>query len=632
MWGFPTLSSLDKTAALPNKRMMVQSKPSRRDDIRNVGIIAHVDHGKTTLVDAMLHQSGIFRANEQVMERVMDSLELERERGITILAKNTSIHYRGVKINIVDTPGHSDFGGEVERTLAMVDGVMLLVDASEGPLPQTRFVLKKALEAGLPPIVCINKIDRADARVGVVLDEIYDLFIDLDATQEQLDFPVVYTNARVGSATRDLKQPSKDLKPLFDLIIEALPGPLVDPAIPTQFQANNLDYSDYVGRLAIGRLKNGTLAAGLYTLCRAEGLQQPVKITQLFGWKGLKRVELESASAGDIVAVAGIEDIQIGDTIADRDNPRALPALRVDEPTITMIFSANTSPWAGREGEFVTSRKLRERLLHEQRKNVSLRVEETDSPDALRVTGRGEFQLAILIETMRREGYELQVSKPTVVTREIAAKVHEPVEMLVIDIPEEYIGVVSQLLAMRRGKMTKMTPAGSGRIRLEFAVPSRGLIGFRSRFLTDTRGTGIMNALFDGWAPWHGPIQARSNGAMVADREGLTTPYAVFHLQERGTLFVAPGIRVYEGMVVGEYSRNNDLNVNICKEKKLTNIRAAGRDENILITPHREMGLENGIEWIGDDELVEVTPQSVRLRKKILKQVERPRRREEEDS
>ncbi len=611
---------------------MAQSKPSRREDIRNVGIIAHVDHGKTTLVDGMLHQSGIFRANEQVMERVMDSLELERERGITILAKNTSIHYRGVKINIVDTPGHSDFGGEVERTLAMVDGVMLLVDASEGPLPQTRFVLKKALEAGLPPIVCINKIDRPDARVGVVLDEIYDLFIDLDATEEQLDFPVVYTNARVGIATRDLKQSSKDLHPLFDLIVEALPGPLVDPATPTQFQANNLDYSDYVGRLAIGRLKSGTLAAGLYTLCRADGLQQPVKITQLFGWKGLKRVELESVSAGDIVAVAGIEEIQIGDTIADRDNPRALPALRVDEPTIAMIFSANTSPWAGREGEFVTSRKLRERLLHEQRKNVGLRVEETDSPDALRVTGRGEFQLAILIETMRREGYELQVSKPTAVTREIDGEVNEPVEMLVIDVPEGYIGVVSQLLAVRRGKMTKMTPAGSGRVRLDFAVPSRGLIGFRSRFLTDTRGTGIMNALFDGWAPWHGPIQSRSNGAMVADRDGMTTPYAVFHLQERGILFVAPGTHVYEGMVVGEYSRDNDLNVNICREKKLTNIRAAGRDENILITPHREMGLEAGIEWIDDDELVEVTPQSVRLRKKILKQVERPRRRGEEGS
>ena len=608
---------------------MSENQPTRRGDIRNVGIIAHVDHGKTTLVDAMLHQSGIFRANEQVMERVMDSLDLERERGITILAKNTSIHYGKVKINIVDTPGHSDFGGEVERTLAMVDGVMLLVDASEGPLPQTRFVLKKALEAGLPPIVCINKIDRPDARVAEVLDEIYDLFIDLDATEGQLDFPVVYTNARSGIATLDLNKPSKDLLPLFDLIVEALPGPLVDPEIPTQFQANNFDYSDYVGRLAIGRLKNGTLTAGPFILCRSDGSQQPVKITQLYGWQGLKRVELEQASAGDIVSVAGIEDIEIGDTITDRESPRPLPALRVDEPTIAMIFSANNSPWAGREGEYITSRKLRERLLYEQRKNVSLRVEETDSPDAFRVTGRGEFQLAIVIETMRREGYELQVSKPTVVTREVDGKLHEPVELLVIDVPEDYIGVTSQLLAVRRGKMTKMTPAGSGRVRLEFAVPSRGLIGFRSRFLTDTRGTGIMNALFDGWAPWHGPIQARSNGAMVADREGAATPYAIFHLQERGVLFIAPGTRVYEGMAVGEYSRDNDLNVNVCREKKLTNIRAAGRDENILITPHREMGLEEGIEWIGEDELVEVTPEAVRLRKKILKQVERPRRRGE---
>jgi len=611
---------------------MSENQPTRRGDIRNVGIIAHVDHGKTTLVDAMLHQSGIFRANEQVMERVMDSLDLERERGITILAKNTSIHYGKVKINIVDTPGHSDFGGEVERTLAMVDGVMLLVDASEGPLPQTRFVLKKALEAGLPPIVCINKIDRPDARVAEVLDEIYDLFIDLDATEGQLDFPVVYTNARSGIATLDLNKPSKDLLPLFDLIVEALPGPLVDPEIPTQFQANNFDYSDYVGRLAIGRLKNGTLTAGPFILCRSDGSQQPVKITQLYGWQGLKRVELEQASAGDIVAVAGIEDIEIGDTITDRESPRPLPALRVDEPTIAMIFSANNSPWAGREGEYVTSRKLRERLLYEQRKNVSLRVEETDSPDAFRVTGRGEFQLAIVIETMRREGYELQVSKPTVVTREVDGKLHEPVELLVIDVPEDYIGVTSQLLAVRRGKMTKMTPAGSGRVRLEFAVPSRGLIGFRSRFLTDTRGTGIMNALFDGWAPWHGPIQARSNGAMVADREGAATPYAIFHLQERGVLFIAPGTRVYEGMAVGEYSRDNDLNVNVCREKKLTNIRAAGRDENILITPHREMGLEEGIEWIGEDELVEVTPEAIRLRKKILKQVERPRRRGEQDN
>ncbi len=610
----------------------MQTHEKEREDIRNVAIIAHVDHGKTTLIDAMLHQSGIFRANEQVMERVMDSLDLERERGITILAKNTAIHYGRVKINIVDTPGHADFGGEVERTLGMVDGVMLLVDASEGPLPQTRFVLKKALEAGLPPIVCINKIDRSDARVDAVLDEIYDLFIDLDATEEQLDFPVVYTNARAGTATRDLQQPSADLQPLFELIVDTLPGPLVDPAVPTQFQANNLDYNDYIGRLAIGRVKSGTLTAGLYTLCRADGLQEPAKVTQIFGWKDFKRVEFESASAGDIVAVAGIESIRIGDTIADRNDPRPLPALRVDEPTIAMIFSANNAPWAGREGEFVTSRKLRERLLYEQRKNVSLHVEETDVPEVLRVTGRGEFQLAILVETMRREGYELQVSKPTVVTREIDGILHEPMEMLAIDVPEDYIGVVSQLLAVRRGKMTKMIHSGSGRVRLEFSVPSRGLIGFRSRFLTDTRGNGIMNALFNGWAPWHGPIQARTNGAMVADREGVTTPYAVFHLQERSILFVAPGTRVYEGMVVGEYSRDNDLNVNICREKKLTNIRAAGRDENILITPHREMGLEEGIEWISDDELVEVTPQSIRLRKKVLKQADRPRRRQEEDS
>jgi GTP-binding protein len=602
----------------------------RRNAIRNIAIIAHVDHGKTTLVDGMLRQTGIFRANEQVAERVMDSMDLERERGITIMAKNTTIHYGEVKINIVDTPGHADFGGEVERTLAMVDGVMLLVDASEGPLPQTRFVLKKALEAKLPPIVCINKIDRPDARVAAVLDEIYDLFIDLDATEEQLDFPVVYTNARAGTATRDLKQPGENLKPLFDLIVDTLPGPAFDPSTSTQFQANNLDYNDYVGRLAIGRLKNGVLAVGNYTLCRSDGAQQAVKITQVFGWQGLKRVEIDSAEAGDIVAVAGIEDIGIGDTIADRDRPKPLPALRIDEPTIAMIFSANNSPWAGREGDFVTSRKLRERLFLEQKKNVSLRITDMEQPDSFQVTGRGEFQLAIIIETMRREGYELMVSKPTVVTREIDGKLHEPIELLVIDIPEDFIGVVSQLLAMRKGKMTKMIHAGSSRVRLEFSVPSRGLIGFRSRFLTDTRGTGIMNALFDGWAPWRGAIQSRSNGAMVSDREGQSTPYAVFHLQERGVIFIPPGSRVYEGMVVGEYSRDVDLNVNICREKKLTNIRAAGRDENIIITPHREMGLEEGIEWIADDELVEVTPQSIRLRKKILRQTDRPRRRQEE--
>jgi GTP-binding protein len=601
-----------------------------RDDIRNIAIIAHVDHGKTTLLDAMLHQSGIFRSNEQVVERVMDSFYLERERGITILAKNTAVTYRGVKINIVDTPGHADFGGEVERTLAMVDGVMLLVDASEGPLPQTRFVLKKALEAGLPQVLCINKIDRPDARTAEVLDEIYDLFIALDATEAQLDFPVVYTNARAGIAKRSLTDDSGDLQPLFDLIVSALPPPRFDPAASTQFQANNLDYNDYVGRLAIGRIVSGELrSGGWYTLCRLDGSQVACKVNQMYGWHGLKRIELAQARAGDIVAVAGIEDIRIGETIADRETPRPVPAIRIDEPTIAMIFSANNSPWAGREGEYVTSRKLRERLLLEQRKNVSLRIEETAAPDAWRVMGRGELQLAILVETMRREGYELQVSKPTIITKEVDGVAHEPMEQLLVDVPEEYIGVVSQLLAVRRGKMARMGHPNAGRVRLEFAVPSRGLIGFRSHFLTDTRGTGIVNALFDGYAPWQGPIQARTNGAMIADREGVATPYAIFHLQERGAIFIPPGTRVYEGMIVGEYSRDNDLDVNICREKKLTNIRAAGHDEAVRLAPHREMGLENGIEWIDHDELVEITPRSIRLRKKVLRQVERPKKRKE---
>jgi GTP-binding protein len=608
----------------------MQNLRASRDDIRNIAIIAHVDHGKTTLLDAMLHQSGIFRSNEQVVERVMDSFDLERERGITILAKNTAVTYTGIKINIVDTPGHADFGGEVERTLAMVDGVMLLVDASEGPLPQTRFVLKKALEAGLPPVVCINKIDRPDARVAEVLDEVYDLFIDLDATEAQLDFPVVYTNARAGIAKRNLADDDGDLRPLFDLIISALPPPRFDPDAPAQFQANNLDYNDYVGRLAIGRVVSGELRSGaVYAVCRLDGSQVEGKINQIYGWHGLKRMELTQARAGDIVAVAGIADINIGETITDRATPRPLPAIRVDEPTIAMMFGVNNSPWAGREGEYVTSRKLRERLFHEQHKNVSLRIEDTASPDAWRVMGRGELQLAILVETMRREGYELQVSKPTIITKDRDGVAQEPMELLLVDVPEEYIGVVSQLLAVRRGKMTKMNHPGSGRVRLEFSIPSRGLIGFRSYFLTDTRGTGIMNALFNGYAPWQGPIQARTNGSMVADREGPATPYAIFHLQERGVIFLPPGTRVYEGMVVGEYSRENDLDVNICREKKLTNMRASGHDEAVRITPHREMGLENGIEWIAEDELVEITPQSVRLRKKVLRQVERPKKRKE---
>jgi len=602
----------------------------RRLDIRNIAIIAHVDHGKTTLVDALLRQSGIFRANEHLTDRVMDSNAIERERGLTILAKNTAVTYRDVKINIMDTPGHADFGGEVERTLAMVDGVLLLVDASEGPLPQTRFVLRKALERGLTPIVCINKIDRPDARIAEVLDEVYGLFIDLDATEEQLDFPVVYTVARDGLAKRKLEEEATDLRPLFEVILADLPGPEIEPGAPSQFQANNLDYDDYVGRLALGRVLNGDLVVGqTYTLCGEQG-SKTVKLTNLFGWIGLKRINLERASAGDIVAVAGMDDIQIGDTVADRERPIAAQRLRIDEPTITMIYGVNTAPWAGKEGQWVTSRKLRERLENEGKRNVSIRIEDTDQPDRLRVSGRGELQLAILIETMRREGYELEVSKPDVVTRHEDGKLLEPMELAVIDLPEEFIGVVSQLLAMRKGVMTKMSPPASGRVRLEFSVPSRGLIGFRSSFLTDTRGTGIINAMFNGYAPWAGDIQRRTNGAMVADREGVATPYAIFHLQERGQMFIAPSTRVYEGMVIGEYSRAGDLDVNIVREKKLSNMRASGHDEAIRLTPPKQMGLEDGLDWIGEDELVEVTPASIRVRKRVLAQVQRPKRRREE--
>jgi GTP-binding protein len=599
---------------------------ARRTDVRNIAIIAHVDHGKTTLVDAMLHQSGVFRANEHVAERVMDSFALERERGITILAKNTSVVWDGVRINIVDTPGHADFGGEVERTIAMVDGVLLLVDASEGPLPQTRFVLGKALEAGLEPIVCLNKIDRPDSRPAEVLDEIYGLFIDLGANEEQLGFPIVYTIAKTGTATRELGTPGTNLKPLFETILSTIPGPVHDLDALVQFQANNLAYDDYVGRLAIGRIRAGALAAGgQYTLCKADGVQLPCKVTRLYGWNGLKRVEIERAVSGDIVAIAGVEQIGIGDTIADRETPTALPPIRVDEPTITMMFSVNTSPWAGRDGSRVTSRQIRDRLLQESLRNVSIRVEETDTMDTFRVVGRGELQLAVLIETMRREGFELQVSKPTVIVRDHQGVVEEPVEQLVVDSPEDYVGVVTQLLGVRRGIMTKMEHTGGGRVRLEFRVPSRGLIGFRSHFLTETRGTATMNTLFDGWSPWFGAIPARTNGAMVSDREGTATPYALFHLQDRGVLFTASGTPVYEGMVVGEYSRDVDLEVNVCREKKLTNMRASGHDEAVRLVPHREMGLEDGLAWIDDDEFVEVTPTTVRIRKRELRSAFRPR-------
>ncbi|HSV06970.1 MAG TPA: translational GTPase TypA [Candidatus Binatus sp.] len=598
----------------------------RRADVRNIAIIAHVDHGKTTLVDGMLRQTGIFRVGEQVADRVMDSFALERERGITILAKNTTVVWNDVRINIVDTPGHADFGGEVERTLAMVDGVLLLVDASEGPLPQTRFVLAKALELGLPPVVCLNKIDRADARPAAVLDEIYGLFIDLGASEAQLEFPVVYTNARAGTATRDLGTPGEDLSPLFETIVSALPGPPHEPDAPTRFQANNLGYDDYVGRLAIGRVVAGELVAGSqYALCRIDGTVASCKLTHLYSWHGLKRVEVERALAGDIVAVAGIEDIHIGETIADRERPAALPPIRIDEPTIAMLFGVNTSPWAGRSGSRVTSRVVRERLIQEGRRNVSLRVEETQSADTFRVLGRGELQLAILIETMRREGFELQVSKPAVVVRERDGTVEEPMELVLVDVPEDYVGIVTQLLGVRRAVMGRMEHLGGGRVRLEYVVPSRGLIGFRSHFLTDTRGTGTLNTLFNGYAPWHGPIPSRTNGAMVADREGVATPYALFHLQERGALFIPAGTPVYEGMVVGEYSRDVDLDVNVCREKKLSNMRSTGHDEAVRLVPHHAMGLEDGLEWIDEDELVEVTPDAIRIRKRELRQALRPR-------
>lgn len=601
----------------------------RRGDIRNVAIIAHVDHGKTTLVDALLRQSGTFRANAPVVERVMDSFALERERGITILAKNASLFFRGVKINFVDTPGHADFGGEVERALAMVDGVMLLVDASEGPLPQTRFVLKKALEAGLPPLVCLNKIDRRDARPAQVLDEIYDLFIELGASEEQIEFPVVYTNARAGIATRALDTPGTSLEPLFESIVSALPGPRNAPDGPVQFQVTNLDYDDYVGRLAIGRLLQGEVrGAETYTLCRTDGTRVLCKVTQVFGWRGLERQAVASASAGDIVAVAGIEDVQTGETIADRERPVALPLLRIDEPTIEMVFGVNGAPWAGRDGRYVTSRRLRERLLAEGRKNVSLRVEETDAADAFRVMGRGELQLAVLIETMRREGYEMQVSKPSVIVKETNGRMQEPMEQVVIDVQEDYVGRLTRLLAPRRGVLTHVETPDAGRVRVGFAVPSRGLIGFRSQFLTETRGTGSITAVFDGYADWQGMIQHRTTGALVADREGPATPYAMFHLQERGVLFVPAGTPVYEGMVVGEHARGSDLDVNVCREKKLTNIRAAGRDEAVRLVPYTALDLEDALDWIADDELVEVTPSAVRVRKQVLTRNLRPKRRD----
>jgi GTP-binding protein len=575
------------------------------DRLRNIAIIAHVDHGKTTLVDAMFRQSGIFRVNEQVAERIMDSGELERERGITILSKTTGIHYHGVKINIVDTPGHSDFGGEVERALKLVDGVMLLVDASEGPLPQTRYVLSKALDAGLPPIVVINKIDRPDARPQEVLNEIFDLFIDLDAPEELLDFPVIYAISRDGVAKRNLTDDSQDLQPLFDAILEHIPPPVGDPYAPLQFQVANLDYSDYLGRIAIGRVFQGTFRLGEeVSICKLGGQIQRTRITKMYSFEGLKRVEETEAHPGDVLAITGVEGITIGETVSDAENPQPLPMIPIDEPTISMVFTINTSPFAGREGSYVTSRNLRDRLDKELLTNVSLRVEEAGGPDAFKVMGRGELQLAILVEMMRREGYELMVGKP---------------EHLVVDVPDAYVGVVIEKLGMRKGKMLKMINHGSGRARIEFLVPSRGLIGLRNEMLTDTKGTAIMNSLFHGYVEWQGEIPMRATGALIADRAGNATAYAIWNLQERGEIFIAPGTEVYEGMIIGENSRTEDMNVNIVKEKKLTNMRSSTADEAIRLVPPRLLNLDQAIEFIKEDEFVEVTPKSIRLRARILK-------------
>jgi GTP-binding protein len=591
----------------------------KREDIRNIAIIAHVDHGKTTLVDAMLQQSGTFRENERVTERVMDSLDLERERGITIMAKNTAIHYKSVKINIVDTPGHSDFGGEVERVLKMVDGVMLLVDASEGPLPQTRFVLRKALEQKLPAIVVVNKIDRSDARPQEVVNEIYDLFIDLDATEDSINFPILYAISKWGIAKKELADGSEDLRPLFEQILETIPAP--EPILRDKLQVlvTTLDYNDYVGRIAIGRIFSGKVEVGQnVSVCKLDGSIEKTRITKLFTFEGLKQQPIAQANAGEIIALAGIEGIYIGETVADAEEPVPLPTIQVDEPTISMIFHANTSPLSGREGKFVTSRHLRARLEKEALANVAIRIAEADEVDSFKVSGRGELQLAILIEMMRREEYEMEVSKPQVITRTLDGNLMEPIEQVVIDCPDNFIGVVTEAMGRRKGKMTKIVDHGAGRVRMDFEVPSRGLIGFRSEFLTDTKGTGLLNSMFLRWGPWAGDISNRLTGALVADRPGRATSYALYNLQERGELFVRPGTEVYEGMIIGENARNVDLDVNAIKEKKLTNMRASTADEAIRLVPFRDLSLEQALEFINEDELVEVTPRSIRLRKRAL--------------
>jgi len=590
-----------------------------REDLRNVAIVAHVDHGKTTLVDAMLWQSGAFRANQDVADRVMDSMDLEREKGITILAKNTSVRHRDVKLNIVDTPGHADFGGEVERGLTMVDGVLLLVDASEGPLPQTRFVLRKALEARLPVILVVNKVDRPDARSAEVVDEVYDLFLDLDADDTQIEFPIVYCNARAGKAGLTETDLAEDLAPLMDLLIEHIPAPRHDPTHPLQAHVTNLDASPYVGRLALCRVRHGTIRKGQpIAWCRADGSVQSAQVGELYVTDALDRVEAAEVGPGEIIAVAGIAEVTIGETLADRDDPRPLPVITVDEPSLAVTVGINTSPLAGRDGTKLTARQVRARLDQELVGNVSLRVRDTERPDVWEVQGRGELQLAVLVELMRREGFELTVGQPQVLTREIDGTTHEPLERLAIDVPEDYVGVVTQLIALRKGRMEHMVNHGTGWVRMDYLVPARGLIGFRTEFLTETRGTGLLHHVFDRWEPWAGELRTRPTGALVSDRRGTAAQFALMNLQERGTMFVGPGEELYEGMIVGENARAEDLDVNACREKHLTNIRSSTADVLVRLVPHRQLSLDQALEFLREDECVEVTPESIRLRKAIL--------------
>ena len=592
---------------------------AQRQDIRNLAIVAHVDHGKTTLVDALLWQSGVFRAGQEVADRVMDSMDLEREKGITILAKNTAVRYGGVKLNIVDTPGHADFGGEVERGLTMVDGVLLLVDASEGPLPQTRFVLRKALEGRLPVILVVNKVDRPDARIDEVVDEVYELFLDLDADESQIEFPIVYTNAKAGWASLDPSVEGTDLKPLVELLITHIPAPGYDPAHPFQAHVTNLDASPYLGRLAICRVRHGTIRRGeTVAWCRADGKIERVKVSELYVTEALERVDAVEASAGEIISVAGIPEITIGETLADADDPRPLPVITVDEPSLSVTIGINTSPLSGQDGDKLTASQVKARLDRELVGNVSLRVLDTERPDVWEVQGRGELALAVLVELMRREGYELTVGKPQVVTREIDGRRCEPVERMSVDAPEEYVGVITQLLAMRKGRLEQMVNHGTGWVRMEYLVPARGLIGFRTEFLTETRGTGLVHHVFDRWEPWHGELRTRPSGSLVSDRRGSVASFALYNLQERGTLFVAPGEDVYEGMIVGENSRAEDLDVNATKEKHLTNMRSSTADELVRLVPKRELSLDQALEFLRADECVEVTPHAVRLRKAVL--------------